>query len=41
MCWDNTGTTYMKQAIQAIELSIPGAATAEPINVTLTSVTEY
>ena len=41
MCWDNTGTTYAKAPIQAIELSIPGAATAEPVNVTLTSVTEY
>ena len=39
-CYDASGRTYAKNPIHAIELPIAGAATAEPVNVTLTSVTE-
>jgi hypothetical protein len=39
-CWDNTGTYYSKQPINAIQLVLAGAATAQPANVTLVSVKE-
>jgi hypothetical protein len=36
-CWDNLGTAYAKQPIEAIQLVAPGAETAGPIDMTLVS----
>jgi hypothetical protein len=39
-CWDGTGTFYTKQPIQRFRLTVSGAPTAMPLNVTVTSVKE-
>lgn len=41
-CFDATpdGTAYAKQAITALQLTVPGGAAAQPYNISLTSVTE-
>jgi hypothetical protein len=40
-CYDTTpGTAYAKQGIISVQLSVPGAATSGPVNVTLVSVVE-
>jgi hypothetical protein len=39
-CWDNSGTAYTKQPIEAVQLVAPGEMTAVPLDVTLVSVKE-
>jgi nuclear pore complex protein Nup62 len=37
-CWDNSGTAYAKQAIEAVQLVAPGDMAAAPLDMTLVSV---
>jgi hypothetical protein len=37
-CWDNTGTAYAKQPIDAVQLVAPGGETVQAIDITLVSV---
>jgi len=39
-CWDNSGTSYAKQPINAFQLEVAGASAAGSYNITLTSVKE-
>jgi hypothetical protein len=37
-CWDNSGTAYAKQPIEAVQLVAPGDMAAAPLDMTLVSV---
>jgi hypothetical protein len=39
-CWDTTGTAYANQPLEAIQVTIPGAAASAAFDFTVTSVTE-
>ena len=39
-CWDNSGTAYAKQPINALQLEVAGASAAGSYNISLTSVKE-